>query len=180
MKLEIVKYGRRVLREQTHEVLGVTPELQQLVADMLETMYAAHGLGLAAPQVGRLERLCVIDIPEEAEKPLCRPFNSTVAMPLVMFNPRILAAAGVQNDTEGCLSFPEIYGPVRRALEVTVQYQDAQFVAQTITVRGLLARAVQHEVEHLDGKVFIEHLSRLSLLGLKGKLRRLEKANRDE
>lgn len=180
MKLEIVKFGRKVLREPTQEVSELTEERKQLVADMLETMYEAHGLGLAAPQVGRSERLCVIDVPTDLEKPLCRPFNEGVAMPLVMFNPKIVATAGTQSGSEGCLSFPEIYGTVKRALEVTVRYQDGNFQPQQITVRGLLARAVQHEVEHLDGGLFIDHLSRMALVGVKGKLRRLERDNHED
>ncbi len=180
MELEILKYGRKALQGKTHMVMAITPTVRKLAEDMLETMYAAKGLGLAAPQVGRMERICVIDIPEESEREDSQAFNSTIAMPLVLINPQILDASGTQRGDEGCLSFPKIYAPVTRAMEVQVQYFDLRYVPQVIVARGLLARALQHEIDHLDGKLFIERLSMVQRAAVAGKTKRLYKANCEE
>jgi len=174
----IQKYGRTVLTEKTLPVLMPTPELGNLIIDMLETMYEARGLGLAAPQVGRLERICVIDIPEDMEKEDCVEFNSAVKMPLVMINPQILQKEGTQRGSEGCLSFPEIHSTVSRAKQVTVQYLNERFIPKVITVQGLLARAVQHETDHLDGILFIDHLTVMQKASIAVKLKKLKKENK--
>lgn len=178
MTQPIQKYGRTVLTEKTLPVLMPTPEIGNLIIDMLETMYEARGLGLAAPQVGRLERLCVIDIPEEMEKEDCVDFNASVKMPLVLINPQILQKEGTQRGSEGCLSFPEIHSSVTRAKQVTVQYLNERFIPKIITVQGLLARAVQHEIDHLDGILFIDHLSAVQKAALATKLKKLKKENK--
>ena len=115
MVQKIVYYGEEPLRAKAVPVTQITPEIRQLVADMLETMKAARGVGLAAEQVGRQEAVCVIDVPADAEKPECAAFNATVAMPLIMLNPEVSEPRGKQRDEEGCLSFPEISVPVTRA-----------------------------------------------------------------
>ena len=125
MLLEIVKYGSAVLRETAVPVPAVTPELVRLAEDMLQTMYRAKGVGLAAQQIGRLESVCVIDVPESCEESDgVKAFNASVKMPLVMFNPVIIAKEGAQDGKEGCLSFPNMGGHVVRADQVTCQYTD--------------------------------------------------------
>ena len=160
MVLPIVKYGEKVLREKAVPVPMVTPELVRLAEDMVATMHKARGVGLAAEQVGRLEALCVIDVPADCEEDdATREFNSRVEMPLVMFNPQILSLDGEQEGREGCLSFPNMGAPLRRAAEVTVQYLDAAGRPQIATVRGFLARAVQHETDHLNGVLYVDRLA---------------------
>ena len=159
MVLPIVKYGEKVLREKAVPVPAVTPELVRLAEDMVATMHKARGVGLAAEQVGRLEALCVIDVPATCEEDdATREFNSRVAMPLVMFNPQILSLTGEQDGKEGCLSFPNMGAPLKRAAEVTVQYIDLNGIPQIVTVRGFLARAVQHETDHLQGILYVDRL----------------------
>lgn len=180
MILPVVKFGKGVLREKASEVKEITPEIKTLVADMLETMYNAQGVGLAAEQVGRKERICVIDVPPEADKKRENDeFNSSVAMPLVLINPQITAKSGTQRDSEGCLSFPEIFAQVTRANEVTVEYTDLEGEKKSATARGLLARAIQHECDHLDGVLFVDKLSAVQLITCKNKLKKLAAENKD-
>ncbi len=144
--LPIRVLGDPILRKETVPVREVTPELRQLVEDMFETMHAAKGIGLAAPQVGRTERLTVIEI--EGER-------------LVLLNPEILAREGKITWEEGCLSIPEVYANVERARQVTVRAMDLD--GRTIDVTGseLLGVCLQHEIDHLDGKLFLDRLSLL-------------------
>ena len=178
MLLDIVKYGSAVLRETAVPVPAVTPELVRLAEDMLQTMYHAKGVGLAAQQIGRTESMCVIDVPancEESEE--VKAFNARVKMPLVMFNPVIIAKEGAQDGKEGCLSFPNMGGLVVRADQVTCQYTDAAGRMQIVTVRGFLARAVQHETDHLNGILYVDLLSAVEKLELADKLKKLAKKN---
>lgn len=177
MTLRIVRYGEKVLREKAEPVPMVTDDLRRLAADMLETMHQARGVGLAAQQVGRLERICVIDIPPGCESDEDAAFNAPIGMPLVLVNPEIVALEGSQHDKEGCLSFPNVGGAVTRAAQVTVQYLDAAGCPQMMTVRGFLARAVQHETDHLDGVLYIDRMSAIERLKAAGKLKKLAKQN---
>lgn len=177
MVLKVYKYGEAVLREKAKPVLVVDDKLRKLAADMLETMHATRGVGLAAEQVGHLEKLCVIDIPEGCETPEDAAFNAPVPMPLVLFNPEVIAVEGSQRDKEGCLSFPEIGGTLVRAAQVTCQYLDAENRPQIITVRGFLARAIQHETDHLNGVLYIDHMSAVERLACAGRLKRLAAKN---
>ena len=138
--------GDPVLREDTRPVEAFTPELQQLVDDMFETMHAARGVGLAAPQVGRLERLTVLDVHGARH---------------VLVNPEIVEREGSIKWEEGCLSIPELYGDVTRSARVVVEALDAK--GQPVRVEGteLLGVCLQHEIDHLHGKLFIDHLSLL-------------------
>lgn len=177
MVLEVCKYGEKVLREKAIPVPAVTDELRNLAADMIETMHKTRGVGLAAQQIGRLEKMCVIDIPEGCEEPEDELFNASIEMPLVLFNPEILSKEGSETDKEGCLSFPGIGGRVTRATQVSCQYLDHLGRPQIITARGFLARALQHEIDHLNGILYIDHLTAVERLSMAAKLKKLSKAN---
>ena len=142
--LDIRVLGDPILRQATVPVADVTEELQRLIADMFDTMHHARGIGLAAPQVGRSERLTVIEI--EGER-------------LVLINPEVVERAGKVKGEEGCLSIPDIYGDVERAKTVTVRALDQRMQPIEVEAAELLARCIQHEVDHLDGKLFIDYLS---------------------
>jgi len=144
--LPIRVLGDPVLRERTVPVRAVTDELRTLIADMLETMYVAEGIGLAAPQVGRSERITVVDVDGEA---------------IVLVNPEILERSGNDRAEEGCLSIPEIFGDVDRADAIVVRALDRDGTVFELEATGLLARCIQHEVDHLDGKLFVDYLSPL-------------------
>ena len=153
--LDIRVLGDPVLRQETKIVTEVTPELRRLVDDMFETMYVAKGIGLAAPQVGRLERLSVVDVDDQR---------------FVLFNPEI-----VENDAkkikgeEGCLSIPEIYGDVERSGRVLVRAMDVEGKTFEVEGRDLLSRCLQHEIDHLHGRLFIDYLSALKRRSAMGK-----------
>jgi peptide deformylase len=146
----IVKFPDPVLQKKAEPVTVFDAELQQLVDDMFESMYAAQGIGLAAPQIGVSKRLTVIDIGSE-EKP----------DKLVLINPEIIAVEGKQYEEEGCLSLPDIRDKVHRGANVTVRAQDAKGEWFERSGETLLARAFQHEIDHLDGVLFIYRLSKL-------------------
>ena len=173
--LPVVTFGHEILRQKAVPVAGITDAVRQLVKDMLESMYAAKGVGLAAEQVGRTESVCVIDVPREAEKEACREENAAITMPLVLINPEITATEGKQRNEEGCLSFPEIGAPISRADKVTVAYTDLKGVRQTASARGLLSRAIQHEVDHLNGILLVDRMSPMQKMSVAGQLRRLQK-----
>ena len=177
MALKVYKYGEAVLRERAQPVAIVTDELRNLAEEMIDTMHKARGVGLAAQQVGRLEKMCVIDIPEGCEEPEDELFNAPVAMPLKLFNPEIIAQEGSQHDKEGCLSFPGIGGSITRAQQVTCQYLDEENRPQIMMARGFLARALQHEIDHLNGILYVDHMSAVERLTYASKLKKLAKEN---
>ena len=177
MVLKIRAYGDGVLREKARPVAAVTDAERSLASDMLETMRKAGGVGLAAQQVGRLERMCVIDIPDGCENDEDAAFNAPIQMPLVMFNPEIVSRDGAVCDKEGCLSFPGVGGEIVRAAQVVCRYVDERGAEQTITARGYLARAIQHEVDHLDGVLYVDRMSAIERLRYAAKLKQLAKAN---
>jgi peptide deformylase len=145
--LDIRVLGDPVLRTPTKPVTEVTDELRKLIADMFETMYAAEGIGLAAPQVGRTERLAVVDV--EGKK-------------FALINPQIIESSSATDKAEeGCLSIPEIYGDVERPSEVTIRAIDENGKDYEASGNELLGRCFQHEIDHLDGKLFIDYLSPL-------------------
>ena len=142
--LDIHVLGSPVLRQPTQIVSEVTDDLRKLVDDMFATMYAAKGIGLAAPQIGRRERLAVVDVDRN---------------PLVLFNPEIIEQDGSERGEEGCLSIPEIYGDVDRKSRVVVKALDRDGKPFEVEGTELLARCLQHEIDHLHGTMFIDHLS---------------------
>jgi peptide deformylase len=144
--LPIRVLGDPVLREDTRPVEKFTPELQQLIDDMFETMHAAKGVGLAAPQVGRLERLTVVEVH---------------GAPYVLVNPEIVEREGSIKWEEGCLSIPDLYGDVNRSARVVVEALDREGKPFTVEGTELLGVCLQHEIDHLHGKLFIDHLSLL-------------------
>ncbi|MDR2676873.1 MAG: peptide deformylase [Endomicrobium sp.] len=146
-KLEIKKYGEPVLRKKAVSILEVTTYVKGVVFDMLETMYLSSGLGLAAPQVGISLRLCVIDV------------NLNIKSPIVMINPEIISCEDEVLAEEGCLSIPGVYKEIKRSRNIIVQYIDLNEKKCKIKVWNLLARVVQHEVDHLDGKLFIDYIT---------------------
>jgi peptide deformylase len=162
----IVKYGNPVLEKPAAPITSFDGELQRLVDDMFESMYAAHGVGLAAPQIGISKRLAVIDI----------TFKEDPDAKLVLANPEIIHTSGRQTQNEGCLSIPDFREPVTRANNVTIRAQDAHGNWYEKTGEDLLARAFLHEAEHLDGKLYITHLSMLKRDLIKRKIRKLIKA----
>ena len=176
MSYEIVTFGDPVLRVRATPVARVTTEAKQLVDGMMEAMHAAEGIGLAAQQVARTVSVCVIDIPAEldvAEEGGPR-LNPGVEMPLVMFNPRITSRGGdVTRRDEGCLSFPGIHTAVQRSAEVEVSFVDWKGEVRILMCRGLLARAVQHELDHLDGVLLVDRMSPVKKISMAGKLKRL-------
>jgi len=154
------------LKKRCEPVAAITPELRQLAADMLETMYDAPGIGLAAPQVGVTRRLIVMDCIKEGPPE-----------PLVLFNPEIVAVSqDVSVYEEGCLSIPDVYHEVTRPAEVTVRWLDLDGMAQERRFAGLRATCVQHEIDHLDGRLFIDHLGPLKRQLI---TRRMEKLKRE-
>jgi peptide deformylase len=178
MVLPVVKYGAQVLRERARCVVSVTPQLVALAHDMLDTMYKTKGVGLAAQQVGRLESLCVIDVPADCDDdPEIRAFNAAVDMPLIMFNPCILETQGEETAREGCLSFPGVGGEVARATQVTCQYVDVAGRMQIVTAKGFLARAILHETDHLNGVLYIDRMTEQGREGIASKLKKLAGKN---
>jgi peptide deformylase len=138
--------GSPILRQNTAPVQKFDAELQRLVDDMFETMYRAQGIGLAAPQVGRTERLAVVDVEED---------------PLVIINPEIVSLEGKEKGEEGCLSIPDLFGDVIRATTVTVRALDRSGAPFEVTASDLTARCLLHEIDHLNGRLFIDYLSML-------------------
>jgi peptide deformylase len=174
--MDIVTYGNPILEKPAEPVREVTPELRDLARAMLDAMYAADGVGLAAEQVGRTEALCVIDVPPDAQGRDAE-LNAGVKMPMVMFNPVVSAPEGTQRGSEGCLSFPGVSAQVTRARSVTVDWMGEDGKHYSARVHGLLARAVQHETDHLAGVVFVKRVSSTQALLLKGKLAKLRRAS---
>jgi len=165
-KLDILVAPDPRLKVTAQPVEKVDDKLRRLMDDMLETMYAAPGIGLAAPQVGKPVRVIVVDVAEKDEKP----------QPYRMVNPEIVEASEEQRITnEGCLSVPDFYADVERADTITVRYLDENGAPQVMKADGMLATCVAHEIEHLDGVLFIDHLS---LVKRNIILRKLQKAKR--
>ena len=165
MILEVVKYGQPVLRQKGARIEKLTPEIKQLIADMFETMHERHGVGLAAQQIGKALQLTVIDVRDVKDRPSTleldgQPSEVDVIMPLVLINPEIKPVGDSVKASEGCLSFPEIFGEIPRPGFVDVRALDGNFKPIEFRAGGLLARAVQHEVDHLNGILFIDRMDK--------------------
>jgi peptide deformylase len=162
----IVKFGNPVLEKASETVTVFDNELKKLIDDMFESMYAAHGVGLAAPQIGLGKRIAVIDV----------TFKEDPKAKLVLINPEIIHSEGKHTQSEGCLSIPDFRENVTRPNRVTVKAQDVSGKWFEKTGEELLARALMHETDHLNGKLYISHISALKRDLMKRKIRKMMKA----
>src|SRR5262249_41032093 len=156
--LNILEFPDTRLRTKAEPVAKVDDALRRLIDDMFETMYAAPGIGLAASQVDVHKRLLVLDVSEDRKQPL------------TLVNPEIIKYEGDEETEEGCLSVPGIFEKVRRAQRITVRALDRNGIAFELDAQGLLAVCIQHEIDHLDGKLFVDYLSELKRTRIRGKL----------
>ena len=180
MRRPIVKYGDPVLRAKGKRIAVVDEKIRALVVDMLETMHAANGVGLAAQQVGEPLQLTVLDISEVEDRPSTlklggEEIDPLSAMPLILLNPQLSLHGGTESGPEGCLSFPEINADIDRAEMVVVKAETLEGSVIELEASGLLARALQHEVDHLNGILFIDRMSSASKASLASKLKRMQK-----
>lgn len=183
MVLEIVKYGSPVLRAKGVKIAKADETTEKLVADMLETMVDANGVGLAAQQVGFPLQLAVIDVTGVEDRPSTmeidgKPVNPEDHMPLVLLNPELTLGEDKEEGIEGCLSFPEVTGEIMRSKHVKVKAQNLTGTTMEFEATGLLARALQHEVDHLNGILFIDRMNAAQKAGIAGRLKRLQSKNR--
>ena len=179
MILPVVKYGHPVLRRKGARIESVTQEIRQLIADMFETMAASKGIGLAAQQVGQALQLTVLDLRVVTDRPATlelkgKPADVNEFMPLVLINPQVKPVGEAVAGPEGCLSFPEIYADISRPESVDVTAQNEKGKPIEFRCGGLLARAVQHEVDHLNGILFIDRMDRKTKAELRDELDALQ------
>ncbi|SDF29064.1 peptide deformylase [Chitinophaga filiformis] len=161
----IVAYGAPVLRQQTQKVSKETPGLQQLITDMWQTLDNAAGVGLAAPQIGQPLRIFLVDNRDE-----------TAHIRQAFINPSILEYSNtLSTEEEGCLSIPGLLAPVTRPDSITIRYQDADFQTQTATFQGMNARIIQHEYDHVEGRLYLDRLSSLNRTLLRHKLQEVSR-----
>ena len=181
MVYEIVKYGDPVLRTKGKRIGEIDDNVRQLAADMLETMYAAHGLGLAAQQIGLALQITVVDVvPVLADRPSEMFMDGKAQdlkdwMPMVLINPTLQLDADRDIASEGCLSFPEIHGDVVRATAIKVKTQLLDGREVEFRASGMLARAIQHEADHLNGVLYIDRMSSAQKVSINGRVKRLQK-----
>jgi len=177
----IVYYPDPVLRKVGKRIEEVTPEIRQLAEDMVETMYDANGVGLAAPQVGESLQLAVVDVSHDEE---CvsyvrvdgRQVRLKDVCPVVFMNPEIERRGPKEADVEGCLSFPDLQGEITRPGEVTARLELLDGTTLTVETDGLFSRAIQHEVDHLLGKLFIDRMSSVRKMAIKKQLKEMQEA----
>lgn len=175
MLLKIYKYGAPVLREKCESVEKITPELVELARNMIETMYDANGVGLAAPQIGKTIRLTVIDATVDDDD-----YNTDIEYPVILFNPEIIIANGSGTMSEGCLSIPNVHKPVVRPERVKVKALNEDGEEVVYEDSGIFARVVQHEIDHLDGILFIDHLSTFDRIAVEPQLLKIKKESQAE
>jgi peptide deformylase len=183
MILEVVKYGHPALRQKGARVEKITPEIRKLIEDMFETMYATKGVGLAAQQVGRALQLTVLDVRGATERPSTLELDGKEAevlafMPLVLINPEVTGTGDPVAASEGCLSFPEIYAEIKRPALADVVATNEKGTKIEFRCGGLLARAIQHELDHLNGILFIDRMTRADKDELKPELEALQSATK--
>lgn len=182
--LPIYVYGTKVLKEVARPVQEANESLHKLIYDMFETMRKANGIGLAANQVGDLRRVVVVDI-SDADEPnaegeaenMEHPTSAELPRTLVVINPEIVSTEGSWSMEEGCLSIPEVRGEVERPEKIRLRFLDAELREQEIVADGLLARVLQHEIDHLDGILFIDRMKRSQRVTLMPKLRKIRKGD---
>ncbi|MEM6910194.1 MAG: peptide deformylase [Verrucomicrobiota bacterium] len=182
MILPIVYYGKPVLREKGARVEEVTEEIRRLAADMLETMRDADGIGLAAQQIGQAIQLAIVDVSHDPECFTVFRVDGEEAsledwMPLTFLNPEIEGGKLRESENEGCLSFPEIQGGVRRPTTIRAQLTLLDGRVIQVEADGLLARAIQHETDHLNGILFIDRMSSATKVKLRRRIKELKREN---
>ena len=181
MLLKITHFGQNVLRTPGLPVTSFDPALRQLANDMLETMRAAEGIGLAAQQVGLALQFCVIDLGDFPEEEIQFTLDGkalplSLLMPLALVNPKVIPVAGASDvHEEGCLSFPGIRGAVERPLSVQVNYQDLEGVPHLLVAHGWFARVIQHENDHLQGVLFTDRMKPAVLRRLRSRIEKIER-----
>jgi peptide deformylase len=180
MRLSILQYGDPILRAKGKLIEEIDDRICELAQNMIETMHAANGVGLAAQQIGEPLQLTVLDISQVEDRASAMKLNREnidpkTAMPLILVNPQIELHGGTETGTEGCLSFPEITGEIERAKSITVRAQNLGGEPIEIETTGFLARAIQHEVDHLNGILFIDRMSSAAKTTLSSRLKRLQK-----
>lgn len=180
MKLSIVQYGDPVLRARGKTVDEIDDRIRQLAEDMIETMHAANGVGLAAQQIGQALQLTVIDVSQVEDRPSTlklddKPVDPRRAMPLILINPAVELGSDTVSGAEGCLSFPEITGEIERSESVVTHATTLEGETIKVEATGLLARAIQHEVDHLNGILFIDRMNSAAKAALASRLKRLQK-----
>ena len=181
MKLAIRKYGDPILRAKGQRIETVDDKIRALAENMLETMHAANGIGLAAQQVGQALQLTVLDVVQIEDRPSAMTLNGepisdlSAAMPLVLLNPTLRLGQETDVGSEGCLSFPEITADIERASSVEIEAETLEGDKLRIEASGLLARALQHEVDHLNGILFIDRMSSAAKASHGSRLKRLQK-----
>ena len=181
MILPILQYGDPILRTKGNRIEEIDGRIRELAANMIETMHAAHGVGLAAQQIGEALQLTVLDISAVEDRPSTLILDGKditdprTAMPLVLINPEIELRGETEVGIEGCLSFPEMTADIDRAHSVTVRAQNLEGEPIEIEANGFLARAIQHEHDHLDGILFIDRMSSAAKAALSSRLKRLQK-----
>jgi peptide deformylase len=183
MILPILEYGDPILRAKGKPIENVDDRIRELAANMIETMHAANGVGLAAQQVGEALQLTVLDVSLVEDRPSTLKLDSKdvdprTAMPLVLINPEIKLRGATEVGVEGCLSFPEITGDIERAKSVIVRAQTLEDGTIEIEASGFLARAIQHEGDHLNGILFIDRMNSAAKAALSSRLKRLQKETR--
>ncbi|MEW6303746.1 MAG: peptide deformylase [Verrucomicrobiota bacterium] len=185
MVLSIVKYGHPVLRKKGARIERIDPHVKKLIANMLETMKAAHGVGLAAQQVGEALQLTVIDIRGVTERPSTLKLDGKDAdpesiMPLILINPELKTKGESVAGPEGCLSFPEIFADIKRPESVHVRAMNEKGETVEFECGGLLSRAVQHETDHLNGILYIDRMDRETKANLRAELEELQAQTKAE
>jgi peptide deformylase len=183
MILQILEYGDPILRARGKLVENIDDRIRELAANMIETMHAANGVGLAAQQVGEPLQLTVLDVSLVEDRPSTlkldgKDVDPKAAMPLVLINPEIELRGATEVGVEGCLSFPEITGNIERAKSVIVRAQTLEGGTIEIEASGFLARAIQHEGDHLNGILFIDRMNSAAKAALSSRLKRLQKETR--
>ncbi len=183
MKLPILQYGDPILRAKGKRIEKIDERIRELTQNMIETMHAANGVGLAAQQVGEALQLTVLDVSQVEDRPSTMKLNAEdvdpkAAMPLVLINPELKLTGETELATEACLSFPEITGGIERAKSVIARARTLDGSEIEIEASGLLGRAIQHEVDHLNGILFIDRMNSATKTALSSRLKRMQKETR--
>jgi peptide deformylase len=183
MIVQILEYGDPILRAKGKPIENIDDRIRELASDMIETMHAANGVGLAAQQIGEALQLTVLDVSLVEDRPSTlkldgKDVDPKTAMPLVLINPEIELRGMTEVAVEGCLSFPEITGDIERARSVILRAQTLEGRTIEIEASGFLARAIQHEGDHLNGILFIDRMNSAAKAALSSRLKRLQKETR--